>query len=163
MNELTLKTHQKIPENNSKKVDSILEKQKQNELHFASFEKPHHKRILIVDDEPDIAYTLKLALENSNKRFRVEMYNNPITVLSEFKPNYYELLLIDINMPFMNGFELCEKILQLDLNVRICFMSTGEINLYALRDVYPKISMGCFIKKPTMIDNLVKIVEAELE
>lgn len=163
MKKLTPGAHRKIPDNNSKKVDSILEKQNQNELHRISLEEQHYKTILIVDDEPDIAFTLKLALENNNERYRVHTYNNPITVLSEFKPNYYDLLLIDINMPFMNGFELYEKILQLDLNVRICFMSTGEINLYALRDVYPKISMGCFIKKPIRIDNLIKLIEAELE
>lgn len=68
-------------------------------------------------------YTLKLALQSSNEKYRIHTYNNPTTVLSKFKPNYYDLLLIDINMPFMNGFELCEKILQLDLNVRVCFMS----------------------------------------
>ena len=45
-----------------------------------------------------------------------------LMILLEFKPNYYDLLLADINMPHMNGFELCEKILVIDINVRICFM-----------------------------------------
>jgi FixJ family two-component response regulator len=66
-------------------------------------------------------------------------------------------------MPFMNGFELSKKILELDLNIRICFMSTGEINLSALRDVYPGRSMGCFIKKPIKIKNLIRLVETELD
>ena len=48
--------------------------------------------------------------------------------LSEFKPNFYDLLLVDINMPRLNGFELCEKILAIDINVRVCLMSSGEIN-----------------------------------
>ena len=150
------------PIKKSKNVESILEKQKQNEVYRTS-QKKYSKAILIIDDEPDITYTLKLALQSSNEKYRIHTYNNPITVLSKFKPNYYDLLLIDINMPFMNGFELCEKILQLDLNVMVCFMSTGEINLDALRDVYPKISMGCFIKKPIKIDNLIKLIEAQLE
>jgi two-component SAPR family response regulator len=49
--------------------------------------------------------------------------NDPVASLSEFKPNFYDLLLVDINMPHMNGFELSEKILAIDVNVRICFMS----------------------------------------
>lgn len=163
MNDISPEAYKKIPSRKSKDFDHILEKQKQDQLHRTSLEKQDHKTILIVDDEPDITYTLKLALENNDQRYKVYTYNNPITLLAEFKPNYYDLLLIDINMPFMNGFELCKKILELDLNVRICFMSTGEVNLYALRDVYPKISMGCFVKKPVKVKNLIKMVESELD
>lgn len=163
MNDIARGTNQKNPTKKSKNVDSILEKQKQDELHRTSLEKQDYKTILIVDDEPDITYTLKLALENNNERYKVHTYNNPIMLLAKFKPNYYDLLLVDINMPFMNGFELCKKILELDLNVKICFMSTGEVNLYALRDVYPKIGMGCFVKKPIKVKNLIKMVEAELD
>jgi CheY-like chemotaxis protein len=65
-------------------------------------------------------------------------------------------------MPHMNGFELCEKILQLDLNIRVCFISAAELNIQALREVYPKVSFGCFIKKPVEMDYLVKRLLAEL-
>ncbi|MFY9797242.1 MAG: response regulator [Candidatus Nitrosopolaris sp.] len=67
----------------------------------------------------------------------MEVYtsNNPIVALSEFKPNFYDLLSVDINMPHMNGFELCEKILAIDINVKVCFMSSVEINREALRDI----------------------------
>ena len=58
--------------------------------------------------------------------------------LSEFKANFYDLLLVDINMPHMNGFELSEKIYAIDINVRVCFMSNGEINREALRDISNK-------------------------
>lgn len=161
MNGITPRVHKKDSTKIPKSVDSVLENQKQNELH-TDLGKHKYKIILIVDDEPDITYTLKLALENSSEKYRIHTYNNPISLLSEFKPNYYDLLLVDINMPFMNGFELCKKILELDLNIRICFMSTGEINLNALRDVYPTKSMGCFIKKPLKVKNLIKLVETEL-
>jgi two-component SAPR family response regulator len=90
-------------------------------------------------------------------------YNNPIIAVREFKPNFYDLMLIDINMPYMNGFEFCEKILELDVNVRVCFMSSAEVNIEALREVYPKArSIGCFIKKPVSIEYLAKKLEAEL-
>ena len=65
-------------------------------------------------------------------------------------------------MPHMNGFELCEKILQLDVNIRVCFISSAELNIQALREVYPRVSFGCFIKKPVEMDYLVKRLLAEL-
>jgi CheY-like chemotaxis protein len=97
------------------------------------------------------------------RRFNVFTYNNPVTALSEFKPNFYDLLLTDINMPQMNGFELCENILELDVNIRVCFISAAEVNIEALREVYPKArSIGCFIKKPVSIEYLAKKLEGEL-
>ena len=118
-------------------------------------------RILIVDDDPDIASTFGVGLQDEG--FEVYTYNDPLEALVNFKPDFYDLLLIDINMPTMNGFELCTKLLKLDINVRICFITAGEANIEALRAVYPTISVGCFIKKPVRIDQLVKRVKAELE
>ncbi len=66
-------------------------------------------------------------------------------------------------MPLMNGFELCEKLLQQDLNVKVCFMTSGEVNIDAKREVHPLKSIGCFIKKPITVDSLVKRIKAELE
>jgi hypothetical protein len=63
----------------------------------------------------------------------------------------------------MNGFQLCEKILELDINIRVCFISAAELNIEALREVYPKVSFGCFIKKPVEIEYLVKRLLAELD
>lgn len=127
----------------------------------------HCKRVLIVDDEADVTVTFKLALENNNddgaKIFEVYTYNDPLLALSEFEPNFYDLMLLDINMPTMNGFEFCEKILKLDMNVKACFMSAAEINHEALREIYPSISIGCFIKKPVTIDYFVKRLKAELD
>jgi len=99
---------------------------------------------------------------NYDRRFEVYTYNNPLEAL-EFKPNLYDLLLTDINMPYINGFELSEKILELDLTVRVCFMSAAEVNK-ALREVYPKATrIGCFIQKPVSIKYLVKRLGAELD
>jgi two-component SAPR family response regulator len=67
-------------------------------------------------------------------------------------------------MPHINGFELCEKIVEIDVNIRVCFMSAAEVNIEALREVYPKArSIGCFIKKPVTIEHLVKTLIAELD
>ena len=61
----------------------------------------------------------------------------------------------------MNGFQVCEKILELDINVRVCFMSSGEINREALREIYP--AAGCFIKKPVNLNYLIERIKAELD
>jgi DNA-binding response OmpR family regulator len=66
-------------------------------------------------------------------------------------------------MPDINGFELCQKILELDVNVRVCFITAGEANIEALREVYPNVIMGCFIRKPVSIEYLVKRLSVELD
>lgn len=94
---------------------------------------------------------------------KVHIFDNPLTALLEFKPDFYDLLLIDVNMPLMDGFQLSHKLLQKDVNVRVCFMTSGEINMAAAREVHPLKSIGCFIKKPISTEELVKRVNEELE
>jgi DNA-binding response OmpR family regulator len=130
---------------------------------LSSSNTPIHKRILVVDDNSDIAFTLKIGLEDSDMNMQVHSFDNPITALLEFKPDFYDLLLIDVNMPLMDGFQLTHKLLQKDINVRVCFMTSGEINMEAAREVHPLKSIGCFIRKPISTEQLVKRVRAELE
>ena len=129
--------------------------------------KRFNKRIIVVDDEPDVVLTFKIGLDGHyydyKKRFEIYAYNSPIEALSNFKRNFYDLMLVDVYMPDMNGFELSQKILELDANVRICFMSAAEVNIQALREVYPNLSFGCFIKKPVTIEYLVERLNAELD
>ena len=127
------------------------------------------KRILLVDDNRDITLTFKQALEAENEKsgnktyFKVHTYNDTIQALAEFKPNFYDLLLIDVNIPKMNGFEFSRQILELDVNVRVCYITAAEINLQALREQFPTLSIGCYIKKPIGVEDLVRRVRAELD
>ena len=129
------------------------------------------KSILILDDDPDITLTFKKALEAENSNmsenndvfFDVFVFNDPILALSEFKPDYYDLMIIDINMPRMNGFDFCVKVLEIDVNPKVCFMSSGLINRGELKGQYPSLNIGCFIKKPIAIENLIGRVKEELE
>jgi PleD family two-component response regulator len=112
-------------------------------------EKIFSKVILIVDDEPDVTTVFNLGLQDEG--FEVYTCNDPLEALSQFRTNFYDLLLIDINMPNINA------------NVKVCFITAGEVNMEALRELYPTRSIGCYIKKPVTIDQLVRRVKAELE
>ena len=81
-------------------------------------------RILVVDDEPDIAQVLKMGLEDNG--FVVDTYNDPLDTISNFKADTYDLLLIDIKMPKMTGFELYNKLRQIDEKAKICFITAYE-------------------------------------
>jgi len=120
------------------------------------------KRILVIDDNPDIVFTLCVGLE-SDPTIQVFGFDNPVTALVEFEPNFYDLLLIDVNMPLMDGFQLAQNLLRRDINVRVCFMTAGEINMDAAREVHPLKSIGCFVKKPIATEQLIKRIRTELE
>ena len=66
------------------------------------------KRILVVDDEPDLTMIYSLALQYHG--FKVDTFNDVQEALSNFKPGYYDLVILDIKMPKMDGFELYNKI-----------------------------------------------------
>ena len=151
-------------QNQGSNLDTITETETREQPQPQS---PFIKRILVVDDDPDLTLTFKAGLDGhyygDKKRFEVFTYNDPLLVVKEFKPHYYDLLLTDIYMPNMNGFQLCQKLLELDVNIRVCFTSALEINIHALRELYPNVSFGCFIKKPVSIEHLIKRLSAELD
>jgi DNA-binding response OmpR family regulator len=152
-----------IPHWQSKQEEYQLQEQEEAKL------SPFTKRILIVDDEPDITITFKKAFEEANRisgnktSFQVNAYNDPLVALSEFKPDFYDLMLVDINMPKMNGFDFCVKVFEVDLNPKVCFISSALINQEALKEQYPSLSFGCFIEKPITMENLVRKIKTELE
>jgi two-component system, OmpR family, response regulator ChvI len=124
------------------------------------------KRILIVDDEVDITLSFSLALEDSGL-FEVETSNDPVVALSNYRPNYYDLLLLDIRMPAMNGFELYDKIKKLDNKVKVCLISAYDVDYDALREQFPSLEIDCLlprgvIRKPIQVAKLIERIELEL-
>jgi CheY-like chemotaxis protein len=118
------------------------------------------KKILVVDDEPDITFILKTSLEDTGL-FEVYIFNDPELALSSFKPGYYDFLLIDIKMPKMDGYQLYDKIRNIDSKVKCCFITAFEINYQALREFFPTLEMECYAK-PLEIDDLIKKINTEL-
>ena len=124
-----------------------------------------NQRILVVDDEPDVNITLKLALEGEG--FDVDTFDNPKLALSSFRPNYYDLLLLDIKMPEMNGFELYEQIKKLDDKVKVCFISAYDVDYTAIEKQFPSLEKDCLIpnniiRKPIEVSKLIERIELEI-
>lgn len=116
--------------------------------------------ILIVDDEVDITLAFKKGLESNG--FMVDIYNDPVTALLNFKSDFYDLILVDVRMPKMNGFELYQEIEKVDKKSKVCFITAFEVYYHALREIFPTLEVGCFIRKPIEIDDLVKRINAEI-
>jgi two-component system OmpR family response regulator len=119
------------------------------------------KRVLIVDDEVDIANTFKLALECAG--FIADVFDDPVKSLSAYKAGAYDLLLLDIRMPQMSGFELYDKIKEIDDNVNVCFVTAYEEYYDEIKMRFPhseKIEL--LIRKPIGIEELVKRVKTRL-
>ena len=115
------------------------------------------RRILVVDDEPDNTSVFSMGLEDEG--FVVDTFTDPQLALSAFKTGTYDLLILDIKMPIMNGFELYEKIKKLDNNVNVCFLTAfGEGYHEEFRRKFPASSYVNFVRKPIRIDELVKKV-----
>ena len=119
------------------------------------------RRILIVDDDPDITETFGLVLEDSGL-YEVDTYNEPLIALENFRPNFYDLALLDIKMPQMNGFELSNKIEKIDNKIKVCFISAYNVEDKALREKYPSLQIKCFLPKPIAVSELIKRLEIEL-
>ena len=115
---------------------------------------------MLVDDEHDIALAFKISLENNG--FTVDAFNDPEEALSNFKAGLYDLLLIDIKMPKMNGFELYREIEKIDNKAKVCFITAFEVYYNSLRELFPTIKVDCYIKKPITTDDLVQRIKSEL-
>ena len=115
------------------------------------------KRILVVDDEVDITLALKTVLDGD--QFQVDSFNDPVSARNNFKAGLYDLLLLDIKMPKMNGFQLYREIKNIDDKVKVCFLTAlSEMHDYEefKREVFPKAGERYFIQKPVENQTLLK-------
>ena len=115
------------------------------------------KKILLVDDEPDVIYAIKNILEDNG--FQVDSFNDSVLALKSYKINFYDLVILDIKMPKMDGFELYTKLKEKDPKVKICFLTAGELFYEELRNAQlklgEKIGEEYFIQKPIKTGQLV--------
>ena len=117
--------------------------------------------ILLIDDELDITLTIKGILEDAG--FKVDSFNDPLLVFNNYKANFYDLIILDILIPKMNGFELYVKIREKDPTVKVCFLTASEFyyekfrkkNFFELVKILDK---EFFIQKPIKNEDLIKYV-----
>jgi DNA-binding response OmpR family regulator len=115
-----------------------------------------NKRVLLVDDEPDHSLTLKMILEENG--FKVDSFTDPLLALQNFKEqdSMYDLLILDIKMPEMNGFELYRQIKKIDDKVKVCFLTASEMYYGVYTDIVNSLDAEYFIRKPIDNEELVK-------
>ena len=119
-------------------------------------------RIFLVDDDPDVVFSIRAALEASGA-FTVDSFTSPDVALENFKADLYDLLLLDIRMPGMTGFELYEAIHERDKRVRVIFITAFEVYYEALREMFPDLVPSSFIQKPVSHPDLVDRIKRELQ
>jgi two-component system, OmpR family, response regulator ChvI len=125
--------------------------------------KKNNNRILLVDNEPDIALAFKIGLEDNG--FVVNAFNDPEIASANFKDGLYDLLLLDIKMPKMDGIEFYQQMKEIDKKVKLCFITASEIYYYEkiTKELLPALGVRRLIRKPIKIEDLVKQLKQELE
>jgi DNA-binding response OmpR family regulator len=124
---------------------------------------PKKYRLMIVDDDEDITKIFKIALERND--FIVTTFNDSREALRNFRPGTYDLLLLDIRMPGMNGFELYQKISEIDDKVKVCFLTAFDEYREKFKMTFPALDeANCYLKKPItitdLIDRLIKLANS---
>ena len=114
------------------------------------------KSILLVDDEHDNNLIFTIGLQDAG--FEVDSYNDPEMALAAFKSNYYDLLLLDIKMPTMDGYELYEKLKKIDDKVKVYFLTASERYKEEHRPSFLSSGSTSFVTKPITVDDLVRKV-----
>ncbi|WP_228369214.1 response regulator [Candidatus Nitrososphaera gargensis] len=117
-------------------------------------------RILYVDDESRITRVIKYGLERYG--FVVDIFNHPKLALSSFQQGVYDLLLIDIRLPEINGLDLCNELLKVDPNVKVCFITAYELRQEEIKNKVLGLETECIIKKPVSFETLVSKINEQL-
>ncbi len=120
------------------------------------------RKILIVDDEHDITFVFKIILEE--KGFATDIYNDPMIALSMYKPYYYDLVMIDLKLPGMTGFELYNQLRRIDNTTKVCFLTSSEQFHQQYRsNEFQDFDPDLFIQKPVenevLINKIIRIIE----
>jgi DNA-binding response OmpR family regulator len=119
------------------------------------------RRILAIDDEPDITLMLKLGLEDGG--FDVDAFSDPELVLFSFRRGLYDLVLIDIMMPKMDGFALYEQLKKVDPGVKVCFLTASEMYHEENRGIeHCALNKDLFLQKPISTDDLIMEVNRKI-
>jgi two-component system, OmpR family, response regulator ChvI len=118
------------------------------------------KKILFVNDDADTTAVMKEGLNRQG--FEVDTFIDSKLALQNFKAGVYDLLLLDVLMKGLDGFELYDKMREIDENIQICFMSASNTSYEKYKSLYPGIQKECFIQKPIKIKEVANTIESIL-
>jgi CheY-like chemotaxis protein len=152
-----IQTREKYERTSRYQLDQKIQQQEEGQEELHNQRRTRKSRILLVDDEPDVCMVYQIVLEDAG--FECIAYTDPVKALQQFRPNYYDLILLDIKMPVLNGFELCKKIIELDRTVHIVFITASEEYYEKFRSQhFPELGKINYIQKPIGNDELLQIV-----
>jgi DNA-binding response OmpR family regulator len=119
------------------------------------------KNIMLVDDEPGLTFSFKEALEHAG--FDVDVFNDSIHALENFRPGFYDLVILDILMPKMDGFDLYKELKKLDPRINACFLTASEQYREDQREVKDRdLSQDLFIQKPISLEDLKRQIKERI-
>jgi CheY-like chemotaxis protein len=155
---LITKKHLQAREERERSIQSQQQQQKIQEKGL--YKQKRKKRILLVDDESDHCMVYQIVLEDAE--YQCISYIDSVKALQEFRPGCYDLVILDIKMPKLDGFALCKKIRELDKKIQIIFVTASEVYYENFRkQYYPEIgndvNINC-LQKPITNEELIKIV-----
>lgn len=113
-------------------------------------------RILVVDDELDVNISLHMVLETNG--FKVDSFSDPREVLQKFRPGIYDLIILDIKMPHLNGLALYRELKKIDREAKICFLTAGEMFYGDYSDIFNSVGADSFMRKPIENQKLIERV-----
>lgn len=120
------------------------------------------KNVLLVDDEPDLTFSIKEGLEEAG--FNVDIFNDSMHALENFKPDFYDLAILDIVMPGMGGFDLYKELKKLDPRINVCFLTASEQYREDQRKVkYGDLGQDLFIQKPISFEDLKREINKRIK
>jgi DNA-binding response OmpR family regulator len=115
----------------------------------------------VVDNEPDVTVTLQVGLEDGG--FDIDAFTDPSLALKSFRPNFYDLVLIDIIMPNIDGFELYEQLRKIDSNIKVCFLTASEMYHEEFRKAeHCALNKDLFLQKSISTDDLIMEVNKKI-
>ena len=121
------------------------------------------KKILVVNDEPDVTTMLKMTLERVG--FRVDTFNDPVLALKSYKPHLYDLVILDVIMPELDGLELYTQLKRKDSGINICFLtaSSEPYREELLKEKYNQLSRDLFLEMPLPTSEIIREVKKRLQ
>jgi PleD family two-component response regulator len=140
-------------------LDPLNQSIRQNQLKQIDTTSIKNKRVMLVEDEDDIVMLFEMIL-GSDAGLKLDSFTEPFAALNNFISGSYDLIMIDVTMPKMNGFELYHEIRKLDDKVKVCFLTAGETHDEEVRkESFPELDINCFIRKPIANQDLIQRVK----